>query len=254
MTKIAHAVANYDNIDGDSSGKEILVTKWYKRTGGWTYILTCKDSDMASKAAKYAELIANNDSYGYSKESGSGGRWSGYNSIKSLRANGYPVEEAIAKGKGNFDCSSFCITCYILAGLKHKSTGYSGSIPTTFVETGKFDISESEDCVKTDEYATIGALYVSPKAHVAMSLENGSKSSKKDDSFAGNPYVKIIGSVRLRKEPKTGKTVDILKNGDTATIVDTDPGTGWYYVRTSKSKYGYVTNNEKYVTYVEQVL
>lgn len=248
MINIAHAVSNYDKVDGDSSGKEILVTKWYKRTGGWLYLIKCHDRCMAALAAKYAELIANDDKYGYSSESGSGGRWSGFNSIKSLRANGLSVEEAIKRGHGNFDCSSFCLTCYILAGLNHKASGYTGSMVTSLKETGLFDIYEGGNQVASDDFAEIGALYLMPKAHVAMALETGSMIANKP---VDNPedlisYAEALGSVRIRKTPKTGKTVDILKKGQKAEIVSVDSDTGWLYVK-HNGNVGYLTNNTRYV-------
>lgn len=58
---------------------------------------------MADKAATYMEEIAANDDFGYSQPN----RWTGYQAIIN---NGRKVKGA----KGDFDCSSLILSCYIL--------------------------------------------------------------------------------------------------------------------------------------------
>lgn len=249
MINIVHAVGNFDGIDGDSSGKEILKTKWYNRTGGWGQLLVCKDKALAKRAADIAEKIAKNDSYGYSKDTGSQGRWSGYQSIKSyITLHNCSLDEAIEKGKGNFDCSSLCISCYIFAGLKHKASGYTGSIADSFAATGEFEIYSDEEHVKDDSYAEIGSLYLAPRQHVAMAVEN-SKNVPEKMPGEENRKIKSKGNIRVRSFPVTGKTVDIMHKGETAEIIGYDEATGWYHVKTKKTN-GYVTNKAQYVEVV----
>ena len=50
--KIAHAIGDENGKArggkaGDQTGKEILVTNWYKRTGGWEVYLECTDKALA---------------------------------------------------------------------------------------------------------------------------------------------------------------------------------------------------------------
>ena len=61
-------------------------------------------------------------------------RWTGYNAIIN---NGRKV----AGAKGDFDCSSLIIACYILAGLSIAASGYNGNLKSILVGTGKFKAS-----------------------------------------------------------------------------------------------------------------
>lgn len=65
------------------------------------------------------EEIARNSNFGYSQNN----RWAGYNSIKS---NGGQVSGA----RGDFDCSSLVISCYVLAGIPglKAGSGYTGNM------------------------------------------------------------------------------------------------------------------------------
>ena len=95
---------------------EIRLADWYNRSGGWDEYLECTDRELAANAAAWAVKIANSKNYGYSQGGGvKDGRWSGYKSIKSV---------GFDQGKGNFDCSSLVISCYVFAGCPNlKPTG-----------------------------------------------------------------------------------------------------------------------------------
>lgn len=63
-----HMVSNcskpYDDLLGDFSGKEYLITGWYSRP--WYCVLRHPDSKVAEKIAQLAVEAANNDHIGYS--------------------------------------------------------------------------------------------------------------------------------------------------------------------------------------------
>ena len=105
----------------DDRKGEIRLADWYDRSGGWDEYLECTDGELAANAAAWAVKIANSKNYGYSRGGGvKDGRWSGYKSIKSV---------GFDQGKGNFDCSSLVISCYVFAGCPNlKPTGYTGNI------------------------------------------------------------------------------------------------------------------------------
>lgn len=65
-----HMVSNcsksLDNMLGDSTGKEYLITNWYSRP--WYCVLRHPDSKVAEKIAQLAVEAANNDHIGYSND------------------------------------------------------------------------------------------------------------------------------------------------------------------------------------------
>lgn len=171
--KIVHAKMDENGrtdgpIVGDQTGKEIFSERFYLNDS--KYLLICRDRSIAARALQFMIQIAEDDAYGYSQ--GSKARWSGY---KSIVANGLRVEG----GSGSFDCASIIITAYILAGLKIKPEGYTGSMLSTFKATGMFDIYEGAPYTTSDEYAQAGCLYLRPKTstrggHVFMAMQDGS--------------------------------------------------------------------------------
>lgn len=154
---------------GDQTGKEIALAIWYaKNKVGrvWKYYLECTDADMAERAARDMEQICADDSFGYSQ--GKTQRWDGYRSIK---ANGGVVSGA----RGDFDCSSLVIGCYILAGLNMAATGYTGDMRTRLMETGKFKSYSDSAHLSTDKLAKRGGIYLRD-GHTLMALEDGNGS------------------------------------------------------------------------------
>lgn len=169
MIKIGHAVYDENGKSsggklGDQTGREIRTQEWYVSGNGWDYLLVCLDKALAEKAAAIMSAICSNNAYGYSQTA----RWTGYNSIEANGGN-------IAKGKGDFDCSSLVLSCYIFAGLNIPADGYTGNLRSKLVATGKFKAYKASKYVSTDAYAERGALYLREGHHVCMSLEAGSK-------------------------------------------------------------------------------
>ncbi len=161
---------------GDQTGKEILAQNFYLNDS--TYLLICKDKQMAKRAADFAVQIARDDHYGYSQDSVK--RWSGY---RAIAVNGGEVEGE----EGSFDCATLIFTAYILAGLKIKPDGYTGNLVQKFEATGMFTVLKGSPYIDSEDYAEVGALYVRPKTsarggHVFMALGTGSKASKPQTS------------------------------------------------------------------------
>lgn len=164
MIKIGHAVMDENGKavgtnDGDQTGKEICIRSWY--ANNWNVYLECTDKELAKKAAAIMEAICKDASYGYSQPH----RWTGY---KSIVANGGDIK----MGKGDFDCSSLVITCYKLAGLDIKATGYTGNMRKLLLATGKFKMYNSSKYLTSDKYAKVGGIYLKEGSHVVMALED----------------------------------------------------------------------------------
>lgn len=147
---------------GDQTGKEICIRNWYSKP--WNVYLEPLDDDLADRAAAIMEEICKDDNFGYSQPN----RWQGYQSIIK---NGRKV----AGAKGDFDCSSLVIGCYILAGLAIPASGYTGNMKKILIPTGKFKAYTDVAHVKTSAYAKRGGIYLKEGSHVAMALNNGSK-------------------------------------------------------------------------------
>lgn len=240
---------------GDQTQKEICTRSWYNKP--WNVYLECLDNSMAEKAAIFMEQICADADFGYSQPN----RWKGYNAIIN---NGRKVEGA----KGDFDCSSLVLTCYILAGLSIAATGYTGNMKSIMVNTGKFKAYTDAEHLTSDAYAKRGGIYLKEGSHVVMALSNGSKVSASSpgsqggaSNSAGNKnYVgKGIGTATA----KTNMNVREGAGTDKKSIGGVTKGTsvevleiinGWYKIVWPNASCGYAyTSNvsEKYYTYVE---
>ena len=233
MTKIAEAFG--DEIGkarggkrGDQTGREIRVTDWYKRDGGWSVYIECTDPLLAEAAAYNAQLIAEDSSFGYNQDE----RWTGYEEI----IRGGSIDEADA---GDFDCSSLCIAAYILAGLDMKPEGYTGNLERLFLETGKFKSYEDSAHLNSSNLAKRGGMYLEPKKHVLMMLEDGEGSTETPQTTSGT-RVYAKGSVRVRKAPIDGKTLTTLHKGESLPYISE-----WYAVEYN-GETAYISANKKY--------
>lgn len=146
------------SISGDQTGKEVCIRTWYN--SNWNVMLECTDHSLAKKAAENMKAICSNRNYGYSQPN----RWEGYKSI---------VKNGIDKGKGDFDCSSLVLSCYILAGLNIPADGYTGNMRKKLLATGKFVEYTDKAHLSSDNYAKIGTIYLHEGHHVVMALEQG---------------------------------------------------------------------------------
>lgn len=219
---------------GDQSGKEIRIREWYERDGGWSVYIECTDPLLAEAAAYNAQLIAEDGSFGYNQDD----RWSGYDEIIS----GGSIDEAEA---GDFDCSSLCIAAYILAGLDMKPEGYTGNIERLFLETGRFKSYNDAAHLNSSNLAKIGGMYLEPKKHVLMMLEDGENAAVVQPPAATAPSssekrVYAKGSVRVRTAPIDGTKIMTLRKGESL------PYVGAWYVVDVDGKRGYISANKKY--------
>lgn len=157
---------------GDQTGKEICTRSWYPKS--FTAYLEPLDLNMADKAATYMEEIAANDDFGYSQPN----RWTGYQAIIN---NGRKVKGA----KGDFDCSSLILSCYIFAGLSIAASGYTGNMVKILENTGKFKVHRDAAHLNSDAYAQRGGVYVNEGSHTVMSLSSGAKAPAGSGNASG---------------------------------------------------------------------
>ncbi len=159
---------------GDQTGKEIRIREWYSKP--WNIYLECIDKGIADKAASFMDQICADNNYGYDQIE----RWTGYYAIRKNA-------DQVAGAKGEFDCSSLVITCYLLAGVAMSADGYTGNLKSKLLATGKFKCYADKKYLLTDTYAKRGAIYLKEGNHVVMALE--------DEASRLNPYPVPIATV-----------------------------------------------------------
>lgn len=263
MVKIGHASIDENGTiqgktPGDQTGREIRVQDWYSKP--YNVYLECLDDALADRAAGFMEQICADDNFGYSQPN----RWQGYQSIIN---NG----RRVAGAKGDFDCSSLVLTCYILAGLNIAASGYTGNMKSILAGTGKFKAYTDAAHVGSDAYAKRGGIYLKEGSHVVMALSRGSKASgtapgasQSTKPAAGNKtYVgKGIGTATAL----TNMNVRLGSNISAASIGGVSKGAsvevleilsnGWYKIvwPSAACGYGYTSNAKgQYYTYVANV-
>lgn len=248
-TKIAHAVGDENGKArggkaGDQTGKEVLVTNWYKRSGGWDVCLECTDEQLASDAADIAVRIANDDSFGYDQDQ----RMTAY---KAIMAAGGDIESA---SDSELDCSVLVFIAYKLAGLDIE-IGYTGNLESRFIATGKFIAHRESKYLTSGDYAKKGWIYLTKGKHTAIVVTNGSKSDSYDESIPDEtdgsgeadeidpPYVQIIGKVNVRSSPEVlpDNIIHVARN-EKLPFEEFDDDTGWYGVL-SPAGVGFVSCN-----------
>lgn len=253
--KIAHAVGDENGKArggkaGDQTGKEVLVTNWYKRSGGWDVCLECTDEQLASDAADIAVRIANDDSFGYDQDQ----RMTAY---KAIMAAGGDIESA---SDSELDCSVLVFIAYKLAGLDIE-IGYTGNLESRFMATGKFIAHRESKYLTSGDYSKKGWIYLTKGKHTAIVVSNGIKSNTPVSDPTENgaseadqidpPYVQIKGKVNVRnmggwtlndkgKKVYNGKIIYTAKN-ERLPFEEYDDDTGWYGVLSPMGA-GFVSN------------
>lgn len=223
--KIGHAsIDEHGKVSGgkvgDQTRKEICIRDWYKKP--WNVMLICTDSKIADKAADYMEAICKDDSYGYDQSQ----RTTGYESIK---------KNGVAKGKGEFDCSSLVASCFKLAGLNVNVNCTTSNLRKALLATGKFKAYDDAAHLNTSSYAKRGAVYLSEGHHVVMALGSGSKASKSASKPASESATYKVTASALNVRTGAGTEhakVDLLYKGEKVKITKTKDGwgcigTGW---------------------------
>lgn len=223
--KVVEAIGDKDNRTGDSSGNEILIREFKRRSYSFSSCLRCKDRSMAERAVGYAKRIAECRQFGYSQSN----RWDGAKQIERVG-----VDSLELAGAGDFDCSSLVLSCYRFAGLPLRMTGYTGNMVDILLKTNKF--YEANEVLTDMEYARVGDVLVAPGIHALLIITDGMKSEQDDDSEIPpvSHYVLIKGNnVRIRTGAgKTYPTVRIAHKGETYPYCETDADTGWYWIYT----------------------
>ena len=167
-TIIAHAsIDENGNVKGgkvgDQTGKEVCLRNWYSKP--WSFVIRAKNKDIASKAAKLATQIANNNNCGYSQIK----RNSLYKELKKVK---YDVSKLSVC---DTDCSAFVTTCYIGAGIT--SLGNDINLPTTstmrnvYASTGMFDILTDTKYTQSDAWLEVGYILVKPGSHTVIVVQ-----------------------------------------------------------------------------------
>lgn len=204
--KIGHAsIDEHGKISGGKSGdqtrKEICVRPWYPKP--WNVYLECTDKELANCAASIMEEICADDNYGYDQVD----RWTGYQAILKNK-------NKVKGAKGEFDCSSLIITCYILAGLSISSDGYTGNLKEKLLRTGKFKAYMDKAYLSTDKNMVRGGVLLREGSHTAMALENGSSRV--------NPYPEPKETILLGSKGENVKWVqwELRDSGITEIVVD----------------------------------
>ena len=126
MTRIGHARKDYDHKAGDSSGKEVLRSKFtYSSSSGsvynWTYVFRPKDIAKAEKAAAMCEKGIANNNIGYCSKGETA-----YGKAKAMTKLAKAAKYDLSKisVKCGCSCGDLICLCNHWAGL---STCYIGS-------------------------------------------------------------------------------------------------------------------------------
>lgn len=239
--KIAHAVGDENGKArggeaGDQTGKEVLVTNWYNRSGGWGVCLECTDEQLGSDAADIAIRIANDDSFGYDQNQ----RTTAY---KAILAAGGDIESA---ADSELDCSVLVFIAYKLAGLDIE-IGYTGNLEARFLATGKFVAHREKKYLTSGEYAKKGWIYLTAGKHTAIVVTNGSKVETSED-YASEadqidpPYVQIKGRVNVRLPAGLDGDIIYTAENEKLPFEEFDADTGWYGVQCPRG-IGFVSCN-----------
>lgn len=126
MSKIGHAMKDYDHKAGDSSGNEVKKSSFTYKTSStsvynWTYVFRPKDIAKANKAADMCEKAIANNNIGYNKN---GETAYGKDKAMSKLAKAAKYDLSKIKTKCGLSCGDLICLCNHYAGL---STCYIGS-------------------------------------------------------------------------------------------------------------------------------
>ena len=147
---------------GGSDQNGCKVGSWYD--GSWDLYLDPADPVMADLAAKTAEEICMSKHFKCSMDD----RWSGYHSIRKNHGD-------IELSSGAFDCSSFVLSAWLLAGLDIEPAGYTGNMEQILVSTGLFHAVYKKDILSDPSHARRGGIYLKSDSFCIIVLEDGAR-------------------------------------------------------------------------------
>ena len=236
---------------GDQTGKEIAIREWYSYP--WDTYLECTDKILAKKAATYMKQICDSNAFGYDQSN----RWTGLQAIINNS------KKVLGAKKSEFDCSSLVLSCYALAGLKIEGVsltsplsnyGYTGSLESVLMKTGKFKSYKSSEYVSGCSKAKTGGIYLNTQCHTCMVVSGIKNTPTQPKTY------KLTKNTGLYKyawaDPVGKKSIPVLtlKKGIKVEWVK-DDGTGWSQIKYKGKKYWIVNTHlnksglSKYRTY-----
>lgn len=162
---------------GDQTGSEVYIRTWYNRP--WNYVIRCKDANMREKIAYAMERACANNKIGYDQNQ--------RNTLLSYaRKVGYDPGKVTTACET--DCSALVTLACIYAGVKESALYIGGNSATTttirsrLMNTGKFETLTASKYLSSSEYLLRGDILLYEGHHVAVAIDNGSKSGYKQSS------------------------------------------------------------------------
>lgn len=235
--KIGHAVhdenGGLNGVEGDQTGKEVQISKWYVSGDGWGWYIEAKDHDLRERQAVMMEQACANPRIGYSRTYRQ--RW--YSSAKTV---------GIEKASGDCDCSSLVSGITNLCGGNVPSGRSTKTMLAAYKASGQFNIYTDSEHLTTDKLAKRGGIYLRI-GHTLMVLENGAgvEDGASEADQIDPPYVFVLGGkVNVRATAGTsGKKIYVAIKGEKFPFGEFDDDTGWYGVETPKGV-GFISNRK----------
>ena len=169
LTKVGQAMANRDGKAGDSSGKEVNITKWSGYSSSknswrnWTYVFRPKDPEKALKAAYMCELGCKNNNIGYSKSSKK------YGFPEIAKKKGYDLSKI--KKKCGFSCGDLVCLSNSYAKLSYVYQGSGRELAAAYKKDSDFQCIKYKKGMKLYRGDTIITAHSNGKHnHVIMGL------------------------------------------------------------------------------------
>ncbi len=183
--------------DGDQTGLEYGVIKWYSRP--WACVLRYENKNqkiqkkVREMIAKVAKAAANNDNIGYDQNE----RTTYYTELKKV---GWKPSKI--KVKCEDDCSAGVSAAVIAAGyrcdvadLKKVSPNNTTSTLRAALKAAGFTVLTDQKYLTSDKYLRPGDILLKDGSHTAINLDAGSgvkkSTTKKEENpkeTTGNPY------------------------------------------------------------------
>ena len=230
MAKIVHATKNeMGTISGgqlgDQTGNEIVKQDFYEYE--WEYVFRPKDAAIVDKAAGYAEIIAENNAYGYGQ--GANERYTMYLAAKAAKWDFKAVTTPCAT-----DCSQLIATIMIACGINVSPYMYTGNEKGCLMGTGKFDeISYTKGMVLQRG----DVILTTKKGHTAIIVEGSFPSHT--PKWTGECYGVVTATVYTEPSEKAAySSWPVLGTGNLFNVCDEQDD--WYFVRIADVHFGWI--------------
>ena len=200
---------------GDQTGTEVCIRVWYNRP--WNYVIRCKDTSMREKIAYAMERACTNVKIGYDQNQRN-------TLLTHARKVGYDPGKVTTACET--DCSALVTLACIYAGIKENDLYIAGNSATTttlktrLIKTGKFEILTDSKYLKSSDYLLRGDILLYEGHHVAVAIDNGSKSSVTTSTLTSSFTISVNKFTPLKGNPKD--FAEIIKNIKLALNTDYD--------------------------------